>query len=63
MQTVKSTNEIQELLSEAKIDFDSAVNAALNAYLPKLLLTCPFTDQPCSKKQCNNCEMVTSSNR
>ena len=56
MQTLKSTREIQELLSKAEIDFDSAVNAALNAYLPKLLLTCPFTDLPCSKKQCNNCD-------
>ena len=42
MQTTKSTKEIQELLSNAKIDFDSAVNAALNAYLPKLLISCPF---------------------
>ncbi|MGE5533542.1 MAG: hypothetical protein ACM3UN_04260 [Bacillota bacterium] len=56
MQTQKSTKEIKELLSNAKIDYDSAVNAALNAYLPKLLQTCPFTDQPCSKKQCNSCE-------
>jgi hypothetical protein len=60
MQTIKSTKEIQELLSNARIDFDSAVNAALNAYLPKLLLTCPFTDQPCSKKQCNGCESANT---
>jgi hypothetical protein len=56
MQTIKSTREIQELLSKAEIDFDSAVNAALNAYLPKLLMSCPFTEQICSKKQCNNCD-------
>ena len=56
MQTNKSTKEIKELLSKAEIDFDSAVNAALNAYLPKLLMSCPFTEQICSKKQCNNCE-------
>jgi hypothetical protein len=56
IQPQKTTKEIQELLSKSKIDFDSAVNAALNAYLPKLLLTCPFTEQICSKKQCNNCE-------
>jgi hypothetical protein len=59
MQTIKSTKEIQEILNNAKIDFDLAVNAALNAYLPKLLMTCPFTDQPCSKKQCNNCESAS----
>jgi hypothetical protein len=56
MQTQKSTKEIKELLSKAEINFDSAVNAALNAYLPKLLMTRPFTEQICSKKQCNNCE-------
>jgi hypothetical protein len=56
MQTFKSTREIQELLSNAEIDFDSVVNAALNAYLPKLLLSCPFTDQICNKKQFNNCD-------
>jgi hypothetical protein len=56
MQTLKSTSEIQELLRKAEIDFDSAVNAALNAYLPKLLMSCPFTEQICSKKQCNNCD-------
>jgi hypothetical protein len=56
MQTLKSTREIRELLSKAEIDFDSAVNAALNAYLPKLLMICPFTEQISIKKQCNNCD-------
>jgi hypothetical protein len=56
MQAQKSTREILELLRKAEIDFDSAVKAALNAYLPKLLISCPFTEQICSKKQFNNCE-------
>jgi hypothetical protein len=56
MQTPLSTNEIRKLLADANIDFEVAVNQALNAYLPKLILSCPFTNQPCINKQCMGCE-------
>jgi hypothetical protein len=56
MQELKSTEEIHKILADANIDFERSVNEALNAYLPKLIMSCPFTDQPCSKKQCNGCE-------
>ena len=56
MQTTKTTSEIKKLLTDANIEYDWAVNTALNAYLPKLLPTCPFTEQICNNKQCNGCE-------
>jgi hypothetical protein len=57
VRTSKSTLEIQRLLSDAKMDFDSIVNEALNNYLPKIFLICPFTDELCiHKKQCMNCD-------
>jgi hypothetical protein len=52
----KSTDEIRALLSSANIDFESAVNEALNDYLPKIFLSCPFTDEICLKKQCLECD-------
>ena len=53
----KSTPEILELLSKANMDFDSVTNKALNEYLPKIFLTCPFTDELCTKnKQCMDCD-------
>jgi hypothetical protein len=51
----KSTSEIRTLLSNANIDFDSVVNWALNAYLPKIFLSCPFTEEICMKNQCLEC--------
>ena len=52
----KSTREIQTLLSNANIDFDVFVNNALNDYLPKVFLSCPFTEELCLKKQCMECD-------
>ena len=52
----KSTREIQTLLSNANIDFDVFVNSALNDYLPKVFLSCPFTEELCLKKQCMECD-------
>jgi hypothetical protein len=52
----KSTREIQTLLSNANIDFDVFVNTALNDYLPKVFLSCPFTEELCLKKQCMECD-------
>jgi len=56
MKTNKSTSEIQALLKKANIDFDSAVNIALNDYIHKIFLTCPFTEEICLKKQCLECD-------
>jgi hypothetical protein len=53
----KTTEEIRQLLTDVNMDFDSVINEALNAYLPKIFLTCPITDELCiGKKQCMNCE-------
>ena len=56
MKTKKSTNEIRALLKKVNIDFDSAVNIALNDYIHKIFLSCPFTEEICLKKQCLECE-------
>ena len=53
----KTTGEIRVLLSNAKLDFESVENKALNDYLPKIFLTCPFTEELCTAKQCLNCEI------
>jgi hypothetical protein len=55
MKKQKSTLEIRELLEQANVDFESAVNEALNNYLPKIFQSCPFTEELCSKKQCMDC--------
>jgi hypothetical protein len=52
----KSTSEIRSLLGKANIDFESAVNRALNDYLNKILPICPFTEDVCQKKQCLDCD-------
>ena len=52
-----NTGEIRSILENADLDFDSVVNDALNAYLPKIFLSCPFTDELClHKKQCIGCD-------
>jgi hypothetical protein len=56
MKANKSTSEIQALLKKVNIDFDSAVNSALNDYIYKIFLSCPFTEEICLKKQCLECE-------
>lgn len=54
---ILSTNEIQALLKNASMDFDLVVNKALNNYLSKIFLRCPFTDELClHKKQCIGCD-------
>ena len=59
--TQKTTDEIRALLSKAKIDFESVENQALNDYLPKIFLSCPFTDELCTTKQCVECAVFTNS--
>jgi hypothetical protein len=56
VKTNKSTREIQALLKKVNIDFDSAVNFALNDYIQKIFLICPFTEEICLKKQCLECD-------
>ena len=53
--TQKTTDEIRILLSNAKLDFESVENNALNDYLPKIFHSCPFTEEPCTTKQCVEC--------
>ena len=45
LRTQKSTSEIRELSKKANSDFEITVNKALNNFLPKILNTCPFTDE------------------
>jgi len=52
---LKSTDEIRELLSDAKLDFESVMNRALNDYLSKIFISCPFTEEVCTTKQCLDC--------
>lgn len=56
MRTLKSTSEIRAFLLKAKMDFESVENKALNDYLPKVFLSCPFTGELCTAKQCVECE-------
>ena len=53
--TQKSTDEIRELVCDAKLDFESVMNKALNDYLPKIFHSCPFTEEVCTTKQCFEC--------
>jgi hypothetical protein len=56
LKAIKSTSEIQALLNKVNIDFDLAVNIALNDYIHKIFLSCPFTEEICLKKQCLECD-------
>ena len=55
MKTQKTTNEIRLLLKNAKFDFDSIVNKALNDYLSRIFHSCPFTEEVCTSQQCAEC--------
>ncbi len=59
--TLKTTNEIRTLLSNAKLDFDLVENEALNAYLPRIFQSCPFSEDICTTKQCMNCAVFKDS--
>ncbi len=61
MKTRKTTSEIRALLTNAKLDFELIENIALNYYLPKIFLSCPFTDEVCTTKQCIECESSKTS--
>ena len=53
--TQKTTDEIRTLLRNARRDFESVENEALNAYLPRIFQICPFSEDICTIKQCINC--------
>lgn len=57
MANQKTTGETRALLCNAKLDFDSVVNKALNAYLSKIFQICPFTEDICATKQNLECEV------
>ncbi len=61
--TQKTTDEIRKLLSNAELDFESVENKALNDYLLKIFHSCPFTDEPCTTKQCVECAVFTDVNK
>ena len=61
LKTQRSTKEIQRLLVKSNMDFDTVVNKALNAYLPKIFFCCPFTDDLCeNQKNCMGCDSSKS---
>ncbi len=55
--TQKTTKEIRTLLSSAELDFELIENQALNNYLPKIFIFCPFTEDICVTKQCMECSV------
>jgi hypothetical protein len=61
--TQKTTDEIRTLLNNAKLDFESVENKALNDYLPKIFQSCPFTDEICTTKQCIECQVFANANK
>ncbi len=56
----KSTFEIKVLIEKANMEFESVVNEALNNYLPTIFVSCPFTDEVCTKSQCMECDVAKS---
>jgi len=63
MATQKTTKEIRALLIQANIDFETAENNALNEYLPKILHSCPLTQDVYTTKQCIDCEIFKNLNK
>ena len=59
----KTTDEIRMLLKNAKLDFDEVENRALNDYLPKILHSCPFTEEVCTTNQCQECSVFLRNNQ
>jgi hypothetical protein len=51
----KTTSEIRTLLRNAKLDYASVENKALNNYLSKIFHSCPFTEDVCTINQCMEC--------
>ena len=54
---LKETSEIREIVENANMDYETVVNRALNDYLSRIFITCPFTNDLCiHRKQCIGCE-------
>lgn len=51
----KTTEEIRGLLNDAKLNFNVIENDALNAYLPRIFHSCPFSEDVCTTQQCIGC--------
>jgi hypothetical protein len=59
-----SENQINSNTSEqAKLDFESVENEALNAYLPRIFHSFPFSEDICTTKQCMDCPVFKNSAR
>ncbi len=63
MMVRKTTSEIRALLASASLDFEKVQNEALNYYLPKVFLSCPFSGDVCMTKQCIECATFKSSSK
>ena len=57
----KTTEEIKKLLGNAQLDFELIEKEALNAYLPRIFQSCPFSEDICTTKQCMNCAVFKDS--
>jgi len=58
---LKTTEEIKTLLSNAQLDFESIEKEALNAYLPRIFHSCPFSEDICTTVQCIDCIVFKNS--
>jgi hypothetical protein len=61
--TQKSTDEIRTLLRNAKLDFESVENKALNASLPRIFPICPFSEDVCTMRRCGKCAVFINSTK
>jgi len=61
--TQKTTEEIRTLLSKAKLDFEAVEKEALNAYLPRIFHSCPFSEDICTTEQCMDCVVFKNSSK
>jgi hypothetical protein len=59
----KTTIEIRKIIWNAKLDFESIENRALNDYLPKIFHSCPFTEELCITTQCVECSVFAKTNK
>lgn len=56
METLQ-TEDIKQILKNHNYDYETIVNKALNDYMSKIFLICPFTDKLClHNKQCIGCK-------
>jgi len=51
----RTTDEIKALLGNADLNFETVLNQALNAYLPRIFRSCPISEDLCMNKTCPEC--------